>query len=124
MSGAGSLNALNPREAPQTTPWLEVECKRLDIVVYLDVFGDFRCEFRQADGHYVDSKESYEAREDCLRAAIGAASTWMRLHSTSEILQTGAAVVAEQSRSAAVEPQERARDRATHLPDGNLAGLA
>ena len=80
-------------ETPQTTSSLDAECERLNALIYLDVFGAYRWEIRQADGHYVDSKESYEAREDCVRAAIEAASTWMRLHRASAVPDPRAVVM-------------------------------
>ena len=93
------MSPLKTREAPQTSSSLEAECKRLNIVVYLDVFGAYRWEFRQADGHYVDSKESYETRQECVQAAIQAASTWMRLYRTTAVLQGRSEVMREDSQS-------------------------
>jgi uncharacterized protein YegP (UPF0339 family) len=58
----------------------EPECERMNFLVYRDVFGGWRWEFRQADGHYLDSRESYDSREECMEAARNAASTWPRLH--------------------------------------------
>jgi hypothetical protein len=118
------MNSLKTHEAPQTASSLEAECERLNALVYLDVFGAYRWEFRQADGHYVDSKESYETREDCVRAAFEVASTWMRLHRKSEILQTGAAVMPEQPQSASVDAREGQEDSASGSPDRARAGLA
>src|SRR3982750_865449 len=70
-------------QTPQSTSSLDAECERLNANVYLEVFGGYRWEFRQADGHYIDCKEAYDSREDCVQAAIEAASRWMRLHCTS-----------------------------------------
>jgi uncharacterized protein YegP (UPF0339 family) len=55
------------------------ECERLKFLVYRDVFGGWRWEFRLADGHFVDSKQSYDSQADCVAAATRSASTRMLL---------------------------------------------
>lgn len=53
----------------QTPPQYVAECEYLNFLVYLDVFGAWRWEFRGADGHFADSRESYESRAECIAAA-------------------------------------------------------
>jgi uncharacterized protein YegP (UPF0339 family) len=101
------MNPLKTREAPQTSSSLDAECKRLNIVVYLDVFGAYRWEFRQADGHYIDSRESYETREECVQAAIEPASRRMRLHRGTAVLQSPPDVMCEPSQSRSLDARER-----------------
>jgi hypothetical protein len=48
------------------------ECD-LQFHVYLDVFGGWRWEYRGADGHFADCRESYDSRAECIAAARAAA---------------------------------------------------
>jgi uncharacterized protein YegP (UPF0339 family) len=41
----------------------------MNFLVYRDVFGDWRWEFRQANGDYIDSNQAYESPGDCAMAA-------------------------------------------------------
>ena len=50
-----------------------VECERIGYFFYRDVFGGWRWEFRQPDGDFIDSRESYESKEECVVAAHRAA---------------------------------------------------
>jgi hypothetical protein len=47
----------------------------LQFHVYLDVFGGWRWEYRGADGHFADCRESYDSRAECVAAARAAALT-------------------------------------------------
>jgi uncharacterized protein YegP (UPF0339 family) len=67
----------SPAAAPSSTGH---ECERMNFLVYRDAFGGWRWEFRQANGHYIDSKESYESEAECVEAAHRAASTRLHLH--------------------------------------------
>jgi len=51
---------------------VEVECERMTFRLYRDVFGDWRWEFRQADGEFIDSPASYECKYECAAAAAAA----------------------------------------------------
>jgi uncharacterized protein YegP (UPF0339 family) len=56
-------------ERPSDTASNEAECERMNFRFYRDVFGGWRWEFRQADGHFIDSRRSYDTEEDCRAAA-------------------------------------------------------
>jgi uncharacterized protein YegP (UPF0339 family) len=71
--------ASNPRTtnadvavANNTTATVGPQCQPLGFSCYRDVFGGWRWEFRDANGDFVDSQQSYDSQEECL-AAAGAA---------------------------------------------------
>ena len=56
------------------------ECRRQDFLIYRDVFGSWRWEYRQADGHYIDSRSGYASSEECLAAAERSLAERIRVH--------------------------------------------
>jgi uncharacterized protein YegP (UPF0339 family) len=53
----------------------EGQCERMNFRIYRDVFGGWRWEFRLANGHFLDSRDSYDSEEDCIAAAKRARAT-------------------------------------------------
>ena len=58
--------------ANHTTSSAGVQCEPLSFLCYRDVFGGWRWEFREANGDFVDSQQSYDPEEECIAAAKAA----------------------------------------------------
>jgi hypothetical protein len=76
--GSHNLSAIPRVQAPLQCV---AECECLHYLVYLDVFGAWRWEFRGADGHFADCPTSYDSRAECSAAGRAAALVFNSIQS-------------------------------------------